>query len=213
MLNRRIILFIVFLITLTLAAYVLIVVIPARFAEQTYSGARRIAGDIRDTFRFTPEVRVNNTVIVEQEKKIAELALVSQRFRHEYTWTNTWMGSTKKILITGSFEAKAGFDLNKSFVVDVLDDKIIITFPPAQLLSLTPQHDLVFRDENGIWNWVNNEDRTNAVNAFTRNARQVADTDRYSRAAEEELKARLSDILRPHGKEVVFLKAEAIELN
>jgi hypothetical protein len=66
---------------------------------------------------------VNNTVVLQQQTPILELATLSQNFRHEYEWTNTRLGSTKKIKIKGSFEAKAGFDLNKRFALEITEDK------------------------------------------------------------------------------------------
>ncbi|HEY3402680.1 MAG TPA: DUF4230 domain-containing protein, partial [Ohtaekwangia sp.] len=168
--SRKLILWIVLLITLCIAAYVLLVYVPRRMAEQAYEGAKQIGQDISEVFQFTPEVRVNNTVVLQQQTPILELATLSQKFRHEYAWTNTWLNSTKKIKITGTFEAKAGFDLNQKIEVDIHEHHAIVTLPEPKLLSLQPQADYTFEDENGIWNWVNPEDRSKALNAFTQDA-------------------------------------------
>lgn len=207
----RIIAAIIFLIVLTISAYILIVVIPSRLAERSYSGAQKIARDIRNALQFSPEVIVNNTVILGQQEEILQLSLVSQRFRHEYQWTNTWMGSTKKIFITGSFDAKAGFDLDQKFSMDVREDKVIIMLPHAELLSVTPKHDLAFRDENGVWNWVNAIDKSNAINAFTRDAQKFAANARFIKDAETELEKRLTSIVGQHGKTVEFRYHETLE--
>ena len=208
--NRRIILLIALLITLTVSAYILLVVVPARFARQSYEGARTLARDIREAFQFTPEIRVNNTVILQEQRDILELALTSQRFRHEYVWVNTWMGSTKRITITGTFEAKAGFDLDQKFSIDLRDEKAIVTLPRSTLLSITPRHDMIFRDENGIWNWVDASDRSRAVNAFTRDAERITRSARWISQAEAAVEKRLSEILRQHGKEPVFVYEESV---
>ena len=209
--NRRIVLLITFLVVLTVSAYILIVVIPARFARQSYEGAQTLARDIREAFQFAPEIRVDNTVILQEQHDILELALTSQRFRHEYVWTNTWMGSTKRITITGTFEAKAGFDLAKKFSIDLRDGKAYITAPRATLLSVTPRHDITFRDENGIWNWVDASDRSRAVNAFTRDAEKITRNARWISQAENAFEKRLSEILEQHGKEAVFIYEEPVE--
>lgn len=208
--NRRIVLLIALLITLTISAYIVLVVIPARFARQSYEGAQTLARDIREAFQFTPEIRVNNTVILQEQRDILELALTSQRFRHEYVWNNTWMGSTKRIMITGTFEAKAGFDLGQKFSIDLRDDRAYVTLPRATLLSVAPRHDMTFRDENGIWNWVDASDRSRAVNAFTRDAERITRNARWISQAEEALEKRLSTILKQHGKEPVFVYDEAV---
>lgn len=208
--NRRLLFLITFLIVLTTSAYILLVVIPARFARQSYEGARTLARDIREAFQFSPEIRVNNTVILQEQLDILELALTSQRFRHEYVWVNTWMGSTKRITITGTFEAKAGFNLEQKFSIDLRDDKAIVTLPRATLLSITPRHDMVFRDENGIWNWVDAMDRSRAVNAFTRDAERITRSAKWISQAETALEKRLTEILKQHGKEAVFVYDESV---
>jgi hypothetical protein len=65
---------------------------------------------------------------------VLELAVLSQNFGHTYTWTNTWLNSTKQIFITGTFEAKAGFDLRKKFSIELTDDKAYVTLPEPTLL-------------------------------------------------------------------------------
>src|SRR5687768_10851765 len=117
--NRKIILTIILLITVCISAYVLIVFILARFARKSYEGAKQIGRDIRNIFQFTPEITVNKTIVLQQQASIMELATLSQKFQHQYQWTNRWMRSTKKIKITGTFEAKAGFDIQERFSISI----------------------------------------------------------------------------------------------
>lgn len=200
--NRKILLYLLLLAGICISAYILFVVIPSRAAEQAYDGARRIGQDIRDAFQFTPKVTVNNTVVLEQQKDVFELALTAQSFRHEYDWTNTWMGSTKRITIKGSFEAKAGFDLDKNFQVDIDDDKAVVTVSEPVLLSITPQSDISFADEQGLWNWVSPEDRTKAINAFNADARRYAQDADFIAQARRSMEAKLTEIFAQHGKTV-----------
>lgn len=211
--HARIILYIVLVAVITVSAYILFVVIPSRLAENTYSGARRIADDIRKAFQLTPEVTVNNSVIIEQETEILELALVAQKYRHNYNWTNQWMGSKKTITVSGSFEAKAGFDLQKRFVLEINDNIATVKLPRASLLSVEVLNDIQYRDEGGVWNWVNDEERSKALNAFTQNARQFADRPDFKQKAEKELERRLTEIMKGHGKQVVFQYEETIKKN
>lgn len=202
--NRKIILLIVLLITATIAAYWIIVVIPSRLAQRTYDGARQIGSDFARAFSFTPEVTVNNTVVLMQQSPVLELATLSQKFQHRYEWTNTWLRSTKKISIQGSFEAKAGFDLRKKFTIQINDDKAIVYLPPPELLSIQSLDDVKFTDENGAWNWVNMEDRSKAMNAFTADARKYATNAGFVDAARESMVKQLTEILTAHGKSVEF---------
>ncbi|AYB31023.1 DUF4230 domain-containing protein [Chryseolinea soli] len=200
--NRKIILLIVLLITVAITAYVIVVVIPTRLAEKSYAGAKQIGHDIAAAFHVTPEVTVNNTVVLQQQTPILEVATLSQKFQHHYAWTNTMLGSTKKIDITGTFEAKAGFDLNKRFSITIDDTKAIVTLPHAQLLSLEPMPDVKFQDEHGLWNWVHQDDRSQAMNAFTRDARAYAEQGVFVSKAQTEMETKLRAILKGHGKDV-----------
>lgn len=211
--NRKIVLVIILLITLSITAYVLIVVIPARLAEKAYAGARQLGQDFREAFHFTPEVTVNNTVVLQQQIPILELATLSQKFQHRYEWRNTWMKSTKKIEITGTFEAKAGFDLQKKFTISIDDTVATVTLPAPQLLSLESQPDVTFRDENGIWNWVDAADRSAAMNAYTADARRYAEQAPFVADAQKAFEVRIREILKQHGKHAVirYTSTETIE--
>jgi hypothetical protein len=200
--NRKIILISILLIILSITTYVLLVFIPQRFAEQSYEGARKIGRDLREVFQFTPEIKVNNTIVVQQQASILELATISQRFHHKYNWKNTWMGSTKEIEVSGTFEAKAGFDLNEKFNISIDGEKAVVTFPEPKLLSVESLSNIQFRDEHGYWNWVHEEDRTRAVNAFTKDARKYASQAPFVNDATKIAQEKLVEILKPHVKEV-----------
>src|SRR5690606_18083839 len=147
--NRKIILVTVLLIVLCIAAYVLLVIIPRRVAEQGYEGARQLSHDLEKALQFTPEIKVNNTIVIQQRTTILELATVSQKFHHRYNWSNTRLYSTKKIEVSGTFDAKVGFDLQEKMTIAIQDGKAIVTFPEPKLLSIELMGDLEFKDENG----------------------------------------------------------------
>jgi hypothetical protein len=200
--TRKIVLLIILIITFTVAAYWIVVVIPARLAEKTYEGARQIGKDFAKVFSFTPEVTVNNTVVLLQQSPILELATLSQKFQHHYDWTNTWLGSTKKISIQGGFEAKAGFNLQEKFSIQINDERAIVYVPPPQLLSIQLLDNVTFEDESGVWNWVSMEDRSKAMNAFTADARNYATTAGFVEAAKASMVKQITEILASHGKKV-----------
>lgn len=208
--ERKIILYVLLLVAVTASAYMLIVVIPSRLADNAYKGARRIGDDIRKALQFTPEVTIKNTTVLEYEKEILELALVNRSFRHNYEWKNSWMGSTKNISISGMFEARVGFDLSRKFVLEITDDNAVLRLDRAQLLSLTPSGEVTYRDENGIWNWVNNEERNAALNAFFTHARKNAVTPELLVKAEKEMERRITEIMNGHGKQVSFEYSERL---
>lgn len=204
MTNRKIVLYVILLLAIVGAAYAVLVVIPTQLAERAYAGAKKLGEDIEHAFNFTPEVTINNTVVLQQQTAILELATLSQKFQHRYQWTNTLLGSTKQIRINGTFDAKVGFDLNQRFAIQVEEDKAIVTLPDPKLLSLEPQGDITFQDENGLWNWVDNKDREKAVNAFQLDARTYASKSDFIEQARVEAEKKITAILKQHVQIVEF---------
>lgn len=197
-------LIIALLITGTIAAFVLFVIIPERMARSGYEAAKTLGEDFRKAFQFTPEVKVENTVVLNHQTSILELAVLTQNFRHQNDYTNTWMGSTKKINISGSFIAKVGFDLNQKFQITIQDKKAIVSLPEPQLLSIESGGDITYRDENGLWNWVSTDDRTAATNAFIKDAKVYAQQADFIKDARVRAEEQIRKVLAPHVDEVVF---------
>jgi hypothetical protein len=202
--NRKIILVIILLITASITGYVILVVIPARLAKQTYDGAKQIGKDIGDALQFTPEISIGNTIVIQQQTSILELATLSQKFQYEYAWKNNWLHSEKTINITGTLNAKVGFDLRKKFNIVIHETNARVTLPQPQILSIESLGDFKFEDENGLWNWVNTQDRSLAVNAFMVNARRFGEQASFIQDAKKSLEEKITTILKSHGKTVVI---------
>ena len=202
--SRNLKLLIILFVVATVSGYILLVVIPSEIAERSYRGAKALGEDIRDAFQFTPEVRVNNTIVLNQQTSVFELALLEQNFEHRYVWENSWLGSTKKIFISGTFNAKSGFDLHKKFSIDLRDDKAYVSLPAPRTLSVESMGDISYRDEQGIWNWVDVNDRTRATNAFIRDGRRFAEKADFNERAKAEMEERLTALLKPYADEVII---------
>ena len=202
--SRNLKLLIALIIVGTIAGYVTLVTIPSELAKRSYEGAKTLGEDIRKAFNVTPEVKVNNTIVLNQQTPLLELSVLSQNFEHRYVWENSWLGSTKKIFITGTFNAKVGFDLRQKFSITLRDDKAYVTLPPPQTLSVESMGDIEYRDENGIWNWVRIEDRTRATNAFITDARRYAGKATFVPQAKADMEKELKVLLKPYAKEVVI---------
>ncbi len=202
--SRNLKLLIVVLIVGTIASYVILVVIPTQLAERGYEAARTLGEDFKKAFQFTPEITVNNTVVLNQQPPVLEMAVLAQNFEHRYSWTNTWLNSTKQIFISGTFEAKAGFDLNQKFSILLKDDKAIVVLSEPKILSVESQGDITYRDDNGVWNWISTDDRTRATNAFIQDARTYAAQAGFVKDAKEQMEKRLQLLLQPYANEVVI---------
>jgi hypothetical protein len=202
--SRNLKLIIALVVVATIASYVMFVVIPTQLAERSYQAAKTLGDDFKKVFQFTPEITVNSTVVLNQQSPVLELAVLSQNFEHRYTWTNTWLNSTKQIFITGTFEAKAGFDLHQKFSIELKNDKAIVTLSEPKILSIESKGDISYRDESGVWNWINTDDRTKATNAFIQDARTYATHASFVNDAKEKIEKRLRLLLQPYAKDVVI---------
>jgi len=211
MISRNLKLLITLIIVGTIAAYVVIVVIPTQLAKRAYEAAQTLGDDFRSAFDFTPEVIVDKTVVLNQQTNEFEVAVLNQNFERRYTWTHSWLKSTKKINISGSFDAKVGFDLHEKFSIKLVDDKAIVSLAEPKVLSVESKGDIQYRDENGIWNWVNADDRTNATNEFIRDARSYAEQAAFVKDAKVKMEERLKTFFEAHGKELEIHYEEQIK--
>lgn len=212
MISRNLKLIIILIVVGTLASYVIAVVIPTQLAKRSYEAAKTLGEDFKKAFQFTPEITVNNTVVLNQQTPVLELAIINQNFEHRYEWTNSWLGSTKKIFISGTFDAKAGFDLNQKFSIRLEDDVAYITVPEPHVLSVESKGDITYRDEHGIWNWVNSDDRTQATNAFISDARKNAEQAKFVRSTKTEFVKRLTEVMANHVREVNIQYAPSVDI-
>ena len=196
----------------TIAAYVILVIIPTQLTKRSYEAAQALGEDFREAFQFTPEVLVEHTIVINQQTPVLELAVMAQNFEHRYTWANKWMGSTKQIAINGRFEAKTGFDLEKKFSISLQNDTAYVVLPEPTILSVESKGDISYRDENGVWNWVNPEDRSKATNAFLVDARKYAEQATFVQDAKKDMEERLKVLIKPHAKAMVIQYREVVEL-
>jgi hypothetical protein len=210
--SRNLKLLIALIIFGTIAAYIVLVTIPTEMARRSYEGAKTLGEDFRKAFQFTPEVKVNNTIVLNQQTPVFELSVLSQNFEHRYVWEHSWMGSTKRIFISGSFNAKVGFDLNRKFSITLRDEKAFVVLPPPEMLSVESLGNVSYRDEQGIWNWVNIDDRTAATNAFLADARRYASRAPFVQDAKQEMEKKIRSLLQPYADEVVITYQSSLNL-
>jgi hypothetical protein len=212
MISRNLKLAIILLVVGTITAYVVLVAIPTQMVKRSYEAAKTLGEDFKKAFQFIPEITVEHTIVLNQQTPVLELAVLSQNFGHTYTWTNTWLNSTKQIFITGTFEAKAGFDLRKKFSIELTDDKAYVTLPEPTLLSIESKGDITYRDENGYWNWVETDDRTKATNAFIKDARAYATHAAFVKDARSKMEEQIKVLLKPYAEEVIIRYSHALEI-
>ncbi len=173
-------------------------------AEELRQYFSEIAGDVSRQMQFTPRVVLNERVIIESRRQIAELATHEETFTHEFTWEHEWLRSTKRIKLRGTFTAKAGFDLETqeiSIFHDEQTGETTINIPQAQILSVENRDMEILQDKDGLWNRITDEDREKAYNALLESAREAAETQEARRRAEESLLDRMEGIVQHNQRE------------
>src|SRR6266446_6959316 len=185
------------LMALIIAAVVLIVFLrletwPARTAQQSTAGLERLGKDLRAAFidiaHLQPRITINNRIYMEQTMPVSELIVLSRRIEVEHELLHTWVGSSKRVKLHGTFNVKAGFDLRKGLSIDIRPGEIMVQLPHAQILGVEQQQMDVLAFENGLWNRISGQDVQSELSVLPELA--------WKKAAESELPAEAEETLQ-----------------
>lgn len=165
---------------------------PARTARQSTAELERLGKNLRTAFvdiaHLQPRITINDRVYMEQTTPVSELVVLSRRIEVEHELLHTWVGSSKRVKLHGTFIAKAGFDLRKDLSIDIRPGEIIVKLPHAQILSVEQQQVDVLAFENGLWNRISGQDVQSELSVLPDLA--------WKKAAESELSAEAEKTLR-----------------
>jgi len=188
------------LIALLVAATIVIIFLrieswPARTAHQGTVELERIGKDLRAAFidiaHLQPRITVNNRVYMEQTRPVSELVVLSRGIEVEHELLHTWVGSSKRVKLHGTFNAKAGFDLRQNLSIDIRPDEIIVQLPHAQILGIEEGQLDVLAFENGLWNRISGEDVQGELSVLPQLAREKAIESGLPAQAEHALRQQL----------------------
>src|SRR5882724_691633 len=169
------------LLALTIAMTILIVFLrleswPARTARQSSAELERLGKDLRSAFveiaHLQPRITINNRVYIEQTTPVSELVVLSRRIEVEHELLHTWVGSSKRVKLHGTFIVKAGFDLQQNLSVDIRPNEIIVQLPHARILGIEQEQVDVLAFENGLWNRISGQDMQSELSILPELARQ-----------------------------------------
>ena len=112
---------------------------PARTAQQSTAELEKLGKNLRAAFidiaHLQPRITINNRVYMEQTTPTSELVVLSRRIEVEHELLHTWVGSSKRVKLHGTFVAKAGFDLQQSLSIDIRPTEIVVQMPHARILG------------------------------------------------------------------------------
>src|SRR6266699_1277828 len=200
------------LVALIVAALIVIVFLrletwPARTAQQSTAGLERLGKDLRAAFvdiaHLQPRITINNRVYMEQTMPVSELVVLSRRIEVEHELLHTWVGSSKRVKLHGTFNIKAGFDLRQNLSIDIRPDEIIVQLPHAQILGIEQVQLEVLAFENGLWNRISREDVQSELSILPQLAREKAAESDLRAEAELALQRQLNE--RIHARQPLHL--------
>jgi hypothetical protein len=185
------------LLALTIAMTILIIFLrleswPARTARQSTAELERLGKNLRAAFvdiaHLQPRITINDRVYMEQTTPVSELVVLSRRIEVEHELLHTWVGSSKRVKLHGTFIAKTGFDLRKGLSIDIRPDEIMVQLPHAQIVGVEQQQVDVLAFENGLWNRISGQDVQSEFSVLPELA--------WKKAAESELRAEAEQTLQ-----------------
>jgi Protein of unknown function (DUF4230) len=168
---------------------------PARTARQSTDELERLGKNLRAAFvdmaHLQPRITINDRVYMEQTQPVSELVVLSRRIEVEHELLHTWVGSSKRVKLHGTFIAKAGFDLRKGLSIDIRPNEIMVRLPNAQILGVEQQQVEVLAFENGLWNRISGQDVQSELSVLPELAWKKAAESELTAEAEESLQQQL----------------------
>ena len=168
---------------LTIAAVVIVIfwrieTWPDRTAQQGTARLEKLGKDLRAAFidiaHLQPRITINNRVYMEQTTPVSELVVLSRRIEVEHELLHTWVGSSKRVKLHGTFIVKAGFDLQQTLSIDIRPNEIIVQLPHARILGIEQEQMDVLAFENGLWNRISGQDMQSELSILPELAREKA---------------------------------------
>jgi Protein of unknown function (DUF4230) len=182
---------------------------PARAAQQSTAELERLGKDLRAAFidiaHLQPRITINNRVYLEQTTAVSELIVLSRRIEVEHEFLHTWVGSSKRVKLHGTFIAKAGFDLERNLSIDIRANEIIVQLPHARILGIEQDQVDVLAFENGLWNRISGQDLQSELSILPQLAREKARASGLPAEAERALQQQIEQrIHSPQPLRLIF---------
>jgi Protein of unknown function (DUF4230) len=172
---------------------------PARTARQSTVELEKLGRDLRAAFidiaHLQPRITINNHVYMEQSTPVSQLVVLSRRIEVEHELLHTWVGSSKRVKLHGTFIAKAGFDLEQNLSIDIRPAEIVVQLPHAQILGVEQEQVDVLGFENGLWNRISGQDLQGELSALPQLAWKRAVENGLPAEAEHTLQRQLNQRL------------------
>lgn len=106
------------------------------------------------------EPRISHEMVVERLREVAKLVASEMTLRDVVIYEQTRFRSTKRVLLVVTGRIAAGIDLNAAEVrIDSAARKIVVTLPPAQIMSVDVTNVTTYDERAGLLNPFTPDDR------------------------------------------------------
>ena len=103
---------------------------------------------------------VTHEIVVERLREVAKLVASELTLRDVITYEQTKLGSTKRTLLVATGRVSAGINLSRAQVnVDQTKKVILVTLPPAEIISVDVTNVTTYDERAGLWNPFTTDDR------------------------------------------------------
>jgi hypothetical protein len=155
---------------LVLGALLALSALGAFFAFKLIPRPGKIGRVLSEAFReklgLSPAIRIQDWVVVEERKPIAELALVSRDTDIEHRVKSVLMHSKAELALRAAFRVKAGFDFRAAEFSLRLDPDLKqagLDLPAPRVLSVEMVRYDVLTDRSGWWNRISEDQKALAM--------------------------------------------------
>ena len=103
---------------------------------------------------------VTHEIVVERLREVAKLVASELTLRDVVTYEQTRLSSTKRTLLVVTGRVSAGINLARAEVnIDQTKKAIIVTLPPAEIISVDVTNVTTYDERAGLWNPFTPDDR------------------------------------------------------
>jgi hypothetical protein len=164
-------------------------------------------------FNLAPQTTIKGDSVVLEKSSIAELAVVARKTSTLIKHESTWLGSTKTLIVRGDFIAKAGFDLNQAFrmQIDQASGHVTVDLPRPKVLSVELKHHEILFSSPGIINKLGPEDHEAVMRVMYAKAREDVERSDLTEEAIQQVSIRLHDLLDSTARKIT-IRHDSIEV-
>lgn len=151
--------------------------------------------------------------VVERLRQVAKLVASEMTLRDVVTYEQTEFRSTKRTLLVVTAKVAAGIDLahGADVRIDAATKRIVISLPPAQIMSVDVVNVTTYDEHAGLWNPFRAEDRDVIQQRVRTQLKEAARQSGILQHADESAARVLTELLSRDGYTVEIIRPLAVK--